>query len=97
MSVLRPLSPVINGAAKVAPWVAAAAITTNVIVNHQVTVGDLYMATVTGLSVIPGFGLIVGGTALLAEGISYGLTGQSISANINESLDGGVVIDWSRK
>lgn len=94
MSVLKPLSSIVNGAAKVAPFVAAAAITTNVLVNSQITWGDAYMTTVTGFSIIPGLGLIVGGGALIAEGVSYGFTGQSISANINERNNGGVIIGW---
>jgi hypothetical protein len=82
------------GLAKAAPLIAGGAIVTDVFINKQITAGSLYMATITGLSLIPGAGLIVGGGALLAEGISYGITGQSVSDNINQRFNGGVVLSW---
>jgi hypothetical protein len=59
--------------------------------NQQINAGHLYLGVVTGLSTIPGAGLIVGGTALALEGISYYYTGQSVADNINEKLNGGII------
>lgn len=54
----------------------------------------MYNTTVLALSIIPGAGWIVGGVALAAEGVSYLTTGQSIADNLNESLDGGTLIEF---
>jgi RHS repeat-associated protein len=80
--------------AKAAPWVAAGSIGINIAVNKQVTAGDVYQSIVTGASLIPGWGLIVGGGALALEGASYYFTGKSVSDNINSNLNGGVIYSW---
>jgi uncharacterized pyridoxamine 5'-phosphate oxidase family protein len=80
--------------AKAAPWVAAGSIGINIAVNKQVTAGDVYQSIVTVASLAPGWGLIVGGGALLLEGGSYLLTGKSVSDNINSHLNGGVIYSW---
>ncbi|MFT4092861.1 MAG: hypothetical protein QM640_04420, partial [Niabella sp.] len=92
--VVNFVSKVGKPIAKAAPWVAGGAIVYNIINNHQITAGDVYQGIVTGLSIIPGWGLLIGGTALIAEGISYYTTGQSISDNINQSMNGGVIRQW---
>ena len=58
------------------------------------TAGDVYQTFVTGASVVPGWGLVVGGGALAAEGASYYFTGRSVSDNINRQLNGGVIYSW---
>ena len=73
---------------------AGGAIVVDVIANDRLTAGNVYQAAITGLSLIPGGGLIVGGAALMAEGISRYFTGRSVSENINNSLNGGVILDW---
>ncbi|PWG77954.1 hypothetical protein [Pararcticibacter amylolyticus] len=89
---LSAISKVGGVLAEAAPWVAAGAIAVDIYQNRQLNVGHLYQATITGLSLIPGAGLIIGGGALLAEGISYYYTGRGIADNINSSLNGGVII-----
>jgi len=80
--------------AKAAPWVAAGSIGINIAVNKQVTAGDIYQSVVTGASLVPGWGLIIGGGALALEGASYYFTGKSVSDNINANLNGGVIYSW---
>ncbi|MGN6439293.1 MAG: DUF6443 domain-containing protein [Agriterribacter sp.] len=92
--IIGTIAKVTKPIAKAAPWVAGGAIVYNVVSNKRITAGDIYQGIVTGLSVVPGWGLAVGGLALVAEGISYYYTGQSISDNINQSLDGGVIHKW---
>jgi len=91
---LNIISKVGAPVAKAAPWVAGGPVVMDVVSNRQITAGNVYHATVTGLSLIPGAGLIVGGTALGLEGLSYYFTGQSVSANINEYTNGGVIVQF---
>jgi RHS repeat-associated protein len=94
-NIMKPLSSIGRGIAKVAPWVAGGAVVINVLSNKRITAGDVYQATVIGLSLIPGAGLVVGGLALAAEGISYYFTGKSVSDNINSSVgNGGEIVSW---
>ncbi|XHR97261.1 hypothetical protein ACFJIV_11760 [Mucilaginibacter sp. UC70_90] len=79
---------------KAALWVAGGAIVINMAVHKQVTAGDVYQSIITGASLVPGWGLIVGGGALLLEGGSYYFTGKSVSDNINSHLNGGVIYSW---
>lgn len=91
---LSAISRVGGLAAKAAPWVAAGSIGINIAVNKQVTAGDVYQSIVTAGSLVPGWGLVVGGGALLLEGGSYYFTGRSVSDNINSHLNGGVIYSW---
>lgn len=95
--VLGAISKGASKVAKAAPWVAGATIGIDMVVNKQINAGHVYQAVVTGLSFIPGAGLIVGGTALLLEGVSFLATGKSVSDNINASLNGGVIVDFKKK
>jgi len=80
---------------KAAPWVSGALIVSDALSKRQINAGQIYQSVITGLSVgIPGAGLIIGGGALLGEGISYYFTGRSVAENINSSLDGGVIVEW---
>jgi len=88
---LSTISKVGGGIAKAAPWVAGGAIVVDVVSNKQINAGHVYQGVVTGLSFIPGAGLVVGGGALALEGISYYYTGKSVSDNINQGLNGGVI------
>ena len=84
----RLVQSIANGGkvvAKYAPYVAGAFVVTDVIVSHQVNAGHLYISAVAGLSMIPGAGLINGGTALSLEGASYLYNGKSVSENMNSS------------
>lgn len=91
---LSTISKVGGGIAKAAPWFAGRAIVDDVVSNKQINAGNVYQGVVTGLSLIPGAGLVVGGGALALEGISYYYTGISVSDNINQSLNGGVIHNW---
>jgi hypothetical protein len=82
--VMSTVSKVGTPIAKAAPWVAGFAIGTDIYNNQSISWGNVYQGTVLGLSLIPGAGLIVGGLSLIAEGVSYYYTGQSISDNINQ-------------
>ncbi|AIM36892.1 hypothetical protein KO02_09455 [Sphingobacterium sp. ML3W] len=80
--------------ANAAPWVAAGGIAYGLLAERQFTAGDLYQSIVTGASVVPGWGLVVGGGALALEGTSYYFTGKSVSHIVNRQLNGGVIISW---
>ncbi|MXV50373.1 hypothetical protein GS399_05260 [Pedobacter sp. HMF7647] len=92
--LLGLVSKTATGAARIAPWVAGGTILIDAVANKQINAGQVYQAAITGLSIIPGAGLIVGGGALLLEGASYLYNGKSVSDNINLSLDGGVIYSW---
>jgi hypothetical protein len=80
--------------ATAAPYVAFASTGINVVGNQQITAGDAYQTLVTAASIVPGWGLVVGGGALAAEGVSYYFTGKSVADNINSNLNGGVIYSW---
>ncbi|WP_367330320.1 DUF6443 domain-containing protein [Sphingobacterium multivorum] len=81
-------------AAKAAPVVAVAGVIVNVASNKQFTAGDLYQSVTTAASIVPGWGLVVGGGTLALEGISYYTTGRSVADNINLQFGGGVIYSW---
>jgi len=95
--VLGGVSNVAKIAGKVAPWVGGASIVMDAVREKQINAGHVYQAVVTGLSLIPGAGLIIGGGALLLEGISYYYTGKSVSDNINSHMNNnGVIVDFKK-
>ena len=91
---LSAVSKTGGAVAEAAPWVSGGLIATDMVLNRQINVGQVYQATVTALSVIPGWGLIVGDTSLDAEGVSYYFTGKCVADNINSALNGGVIYKW---
>ncbi len=85
--LMGSISKVTAPIAKVAPWIAGGAVGIDIYNNQSVSWGNVYQGAVLGLSLIPGAGLIVGGISLLAEGVSFYYTGQSISDNINQNTN----------
>lgn len=66
---------------------------TDVIVNSELNASHLLDATVTGLSLIPGAGWIIGGSYLIADQLTQMYSGQSIGDHLNNAV-GGPLIDW---
>lgn len=62
--------------------------------KQSLTAGNVYQILITSASVVPGWGLVVGGGAFVAEGASYYFTGRTVSDNINRQSNGGVIHSW---
>ncbi len=93
-NAINTISKIATPIAKYSPYVSFAATGVNMVQNSQITWGDAYNLIITRAAMVPGWGLLIGGGALLAEGISYGLTDRSVSDNINRGLNGGVIFKW---
>ena len=74
----------------------------NVVQKKQVRASHVLDAAVTGVSLIPGCGWIIGGAYLGLDLITKGVTRKSIGQHLDETVeenfdkDDGTLIEWQR-
>jgi len=79
---------------RVAGIAAGAVAVGEIIYESELRTSHILDATITGVSFIPGFGWMIGGTYFLADIITKKITGMDIGEHLDSEYNGGVIADW---